>query len=318
MGWKTWVKRTVFRLTYYSGIEWLIARCVPCNAAVIVMYHGVCDDSRLPPEVDFHLKSAVFDRHMRMLKRRYQVVPLSRLLDRLESGERLRKEVVLTFDDGYRNNATDAHPILERHALPYTIYLATGYIGGESWLPLNELYALWHFGRIGDDQMRALRKQIRGSPAENAASLLAGIAPPLSAEERALARGSFAMLNWNEVRTLAARGVDFGSHTHTHCNMAAESPDGQLTQLRAARAAFAAETGRPPETFAYPFGHPANWNAGSRQNIIDTGHRCAILATGGLVQSGNDPFTLPRIGYFSETWYFACHLMLLFLKRNFQ
>ena len=93
MGWKTWVKRSAFRLAYYSGLELLIAKTLPVNAAAILMYHGVCDNSCLPGEVDFHLNVPAFERHMRMLKRRYPVVPLETLLNRLERGERLRKEI---------------------------------------------------------------------------------------------------------------------------------------------------------------------------------------------------------------------------------
>ena len=43
-----------------------------------------------------------------------------------------QKHVVLTFDDGYRNNLTAAAPILERHGFSATIFIATGYIGARS------------------------------------------------------------------------------------------------------------------------------------------------------------------------------------------
>lgn len=318
MGWKTWVKRSTFRLAYYSGLEFVVAKTLPVNAAAILMYHGVCDNSCLPGEVDFHLKSAAFERHMRMLKRRYPVVPLTELLDRLERGERLHKEIVLTFDDGYRNNATMAHPILARHGLPYTIYLSTAYIGIEPWLPLNELYGLWYFGRIDDQKVKVFRQRIRGLPASQARDVLREISPPLTPAEREQASDSFQMLTWDEIRTLSAAGVDFGSHTHTHCNMAAETTEDQARELKTARERIAAETGTAAATFAYPFGRPENWNQNTRRNVIEAGHRCAILAKGGLTSPGQDLFSLPRASYFEETWYFACHLMVLFLKHYFQ
>ncbi len=314
--WKTWVKRAAYRFAYYSGLEYLISRSLPVNAAVILMYHGVSDRSRLPAEVDFHLTTAAFERQMRMLKRRYRVVPLSQLLDLLERRERLNKEVVITFDDGYRNNLADAHPVLERLGLPYVIYLATAYIGKDEWLPLNELYALWSFGRINDQQMRELRKQMRGSSSAEMAGIVRGLGAALSQAERAQGEDSFGMLDWDQVRHLAARGVEFGSHTHTHCNMAVERPADQRAELEKARDLIAAELGREPETFAYPFGKPQNWSAETRESVIKAGHRCAILATGGLVKPGDDLFAMPRTGYFPETWYFACELMALFLRES--
>ena len=73
--WKTRLKRIAFRLFYHSGLELLVARSIKVNAAAMIMYHGVCDNSRLPPEVDFHLSAATFEQHLRMLKRRYPIIP---------------------------------------------------------------------------------------------------------------------------------------------------------------------------------------------------------------------------------------------------
>jgi peptidoglycan/xylan/chitin deacetylase (PgdA/CDA1 family) len=313
---KLWIKRLLFRLLYYSGVELLLARSVKVNAAAVIMYHGVCDDSRLPPEVDFHLPRSVFEAHMRMLKRRYPVVPLRELLDRLERGEDLRRDIVITFDDGYRNNATAAHPILERYGLPYTIFLTTGHIGGTEWLPLNRLYALWHAGRISDARMKELRARIRRTPSNDTVTVLDDLGAELTPAEVAGAEESFAMLSWDEVRDLAARGVEIGSHTHTHCNMAVEAAERQCAELETAAGLIQAETGSFPATFAYPFGRLDNWNQETRRQVIAAGHRCAILASGGVVTRGQDPFALPRVSYTRETWYFACDLLLHFLKQS--
>jgi len=59
--WKAGVKRFLFWLFYYSGLELLVARCIKIDAAAVIMYHGVCNDSRLPPEVDFHLTADAFE-----------------------------------------------------------------------------------------------------------------------------------------------------------------------------------------------------------------------------------------------------------------
>ena len=267
------LKRLLFRLFYFSGLELLLVRALKVNAAAVIMYHGVCEDSQLPPEVDFHLTRSEFDGHMRMLKRRYAVVPLRELLDRLESGEDLRKEIVITFDDGYRNNATEAHPILERHSLPYTVFLTTAHISSDTWLPLNRLYALWHSGRITGSRMKELRAQIRAQASSTAGRILDGLQTGLTPAERKSGEDSFAMLTWDQIRSLAARGVQFGSHTHTHCNMAVETREQQLAELLTARDLIHAETGEVPATFAYPFGRPENWNQETRGSVIEAGHR---------------------------------------------
>ena len=81
---------------------------IHADAAAVIMYHGVCDDSKLPEQVGFHLTPQVFERQLRILQRRYPVIAVSDLLDRLASGQKMQNCVALTFDDGYRNNLTHA------------------------------------------------------------------------------------------------------------------------------------------------------------------------------------------------------------------
>jgi len=56
-------------------------------------------------------------------------VPLDDAADRLESGDRA-SSVVLTFDDGFGDVYVNAWPHLRERGLPFTVYLASGYVGG--------------------------------------------------------------------------------------------------------------------------------------------------------------------------------------------
>jgi peptidoglycan/xylan/chitin deacetylase (PgdA/CDA1 family) len=60
----------------------------------------------------------------------HDVVSLDRALDRLDAGD-ARPSVVLTFDDGFADVYRNAFPILQERALPFTLYLAAGLVGGE-------------------------------------------------------------------------------------------------------------------------------------------------------------------------------------------
>ena len=118
------IKSVVFFCLYYSGLEWLLSRLIRVDATAILMYHGVCDESPMPPDLNFHLQRSVFEQQMRVLKRRYPVLALRDVVDALARGERPKKAIVLTFDDGYRNNAQYATPILTQLQLPVTVFVA--------------------------------------------------------------------------------------------------------------------------------------------------------------------------------------------------
>ena len=65
---------------------------------------------------------------MRALKSRYRVILLTMSSPACSNGKPLEKAVVITFDDGYRNNALQAAPVLKELGLPYTVYVSTSYV----------------------------------------------------------------------------------------------------------------------------------------------------------------------------------------------
>src|SRR3989344_8413921 len=97
------------------------------RGASILMYHSVEDR----PGHFNSVAPAVFRKQMEYLaSHQYKVISLSELIERLRAGTPLERCVVLTFDDGYRNNYTHVFLILRKHRFPATIFVVTGRIGG--------------------------------------------------------------------------------------------------------------------------------------------------------------------------------------------
>lgn len=94
---------------------------------MVLLYHRV---AHLPQ--DPHLLAVTpehFEEHLLALGRHCRVVSLSELTDSLARGGRPGPVVVLTFDDGYADNAEAAFPLLKKHGLPATFYLTSGFVG---------------------------------------------------------------------------------------------------------------------------------------------------------------------------------------------
>ena len=70
-----------------------------------------------------------FEDHCRFVRRHFDVISLGELVRRLEEEEDTGGTLVITFDDGYRDNAEVAAPILDELGLPATFFLITGFIG---------------------------------------------------------------------------------------------------------------------------------------------------------------------------------------------
>ena len=89
----------------------------------IIMYHSVKPVS--DPNDRLCVPLDKFERQMRFLKQYgYNVIALEDLGNLIREGKKIPfRTVVITFDDGYMDNYTYAFPVLEKYALPATVFL---------------------------------------------------------------------------------------------------------------------------------------------------------------------------------------------------
>ncbi|MBI1888942.1 MAG: polysaccharide deacetylase family protein [Candidatus Spechtbacteria bacterium] len=118
--------KSLARTFMFGVLNLLFNSEVFSRGCAILMYHSVGEN-----RVFFTVRPREFERQMEYLhKHDYSVISLSGLIERLQQGGRnLKKCVVLTFDDGYRDNYANAYPVLKKYGFPATIFVATGFIG---------------------------------------------------------------------------------------------------------------------------------------------------------------------------------------------
>lgn len=88
--------------------------------SLVLAYHSIASESPVAvPEI-------LFRQQMEILARACTVVPLAELVARVSGGE--TGLAALTFDDGYRDCYEHVFPILQEMALPFTVFLATGFL----------------------------------------------------------------------------------------------------------------------------------------------------------------------------------------------
>jgi peptidoglycan/xylan/chitin deacetylase (PgdA/CDA1 family) len=101
----------------------------------ILMYHRINVVSPSTPAITRGLTvhPTVFARQMRWLRRHdYRTITQRELFDALMCGRRLgRRPILITFDDGYRDNFRNASPVLARHDMRATAYVISGRISGD-------------------------------------------------------------------------------------------------------------------------------------------------------------------------------------------
>ncbi|MBI5415710.1 MAG: polysaccharide deacetylase family protein [Candidatus Omnitrophica bacterium] len=103
------------------------------KGVIILMYHRVNDAL---PAHNLVTRTKVFEGQMRFLYRRrnvYQVISLKEF----ETGypavfEGPKTKVIITFDDGYRDNYQNAFPVLKQFGFPAAIFLTTSLVGTDN------------------------------------------------------------------------------------------------------------------------------------------------------------------------------------------
>lgn len=104
--------------------------------------------------------------------------------------------------------------------------------------------------------------------------------------------GLDAMLDWDQVRALAAQGVEIGGHSHTHPQLD-QLPDPELEfELWHCREIVAGELGAAPASFAYPYGHS---DRRVRRAVRAAGFAQALAVGNGLAGRRQGPYALQRV-----------------------
>jgi peptidoglycan/xylan/chitin deacetylase (PgdA/CDA1 family) len=303
-----------------AGAIGLTRRTEP--SARILYYHRVNEDADpFFPSTP----TSVFEREMAYLARRYKVVGLAELLDRLEGG---RPEALLavTFDDGYRDNFENAFPVLQKYGLPATIFLATGSVDSREPLWFERLAGALKRTerayveletdiprrfptRTQAERLEAnarLLQLLRGmSDGERAARLeeiLAWLAAPDCGR-----RG--AMLTWDQARRMSAGRIEFGGHTVSHGFLARLAPEQAAWEVAECKRRVERELQAPARFFAYPNGRREDFAEWNKRMLRAAGYRAALTTIWGLNYRSTDPMELRRGGPWEESpAMFACKL----------
>ena len=118
----------------------------PRPGVVVLIYHRVGGGSGL--EVDLPVE--LFAAQMELLAGEGRVVTLDAALAALDgpSAPPGRDPVVITFDDGTADFAEHAMPVLERHGVPATLYVATSFVEDQKPFPADGTPLTW--AALGD------------------------------------------------------------------------------------------------------------------------------------------------------------------------
>lgn len=281
----------------------------------ILAYHRVLDIGTNEYPFDENIISASvgqFDRQMAYVRANFDVLNFSELFHALQAGSLPKRPLIITFDDGYRDNYLYAYPILKRHGLSATFFLTTGYIGRKEtfWF---EKVAYWikntkkkSFSLKADDEHKYYIRNNRNELVSSIQTLLKNINETihedligqLESQLETSITDSMPVrtLSWEEVREMSKGGIEFGSHSVSHLNLAVISKPRLREEIYGSKATIEKEVGVQVLTIAYPFGGPHTYNPNVQEVTKNAGYIFGVTNVEGIgLIPALDRFALRRI-----------------------
>jgi len=226
-----------------------------------------------------------------------------------------RPRVVVTLDDGYRDNLTNALPIAEAKGVPITVFVTSGILGNRRGLWWDRLGTLLRSrpphvreidlpisGRnvrlpLGSSGIRAdlvsVRRHLlplRVTEIERALDAVSeqwqvGSASPPDAQT----------LNPEDLLRLAASDtVTIGAHTVDHVRLRDRPAREQQDTISGSKRELEQSIGRAVSHFAYPFGRRDDFDDRSVDAVRSAGFDTACTTLPGTARVSTDPYRLPR------------------------
>lgn len=251
-----------------------------------------------------------FDRQLGLLSRYASVLSLRHALDLMDAGRPLPpRAVVLTFDDGYRDNLDLAVPALARHRLPATFFLVSAFLSGSHQIWWEELAAAFRDARAGVLEWEGQRYGTGTPEARRAAhdAVLRGLkrlGHDVRLSQVDLLRDRLdapvpdtgtPFLDWDDARALRDAGHDVGSHTVRHPILSRESVDEQRLELEDSRRVLENGLGVAVDTLAYPNGTTDDYSSATLGLAADAGYRCALSTRTGLAPGSRERYEMRRV-----------------------
>ena len=243
------------------------------------------------------------------MSRWFQVIPLDRAVAQLAAGTLPTRAAAITFDDGYADNATAALPVLKKHGMTATFFVASAFLDGGRMRNDSVIEAVRSYsGRVIDLREIGLGAHSLESDAQRGAavnSLLGQIKylDPLKRQEAVLAIETLAgsllpddlMMTSDQVRHLHREGMQIGAHTCSHPILANLSDEDARHKMRSGKIALEAVIADSVTLFAYPNGRPKkDYLAKHAEMAKQLGFSAAVTTAPGVSTANTDLFQMPR------------------------
>lgn len=296
---------------------------------VVLLYHRVVDSEKRNGSMpEMTVSPTMFSKQMNHLQRYYHPVSFREYFN---SGERDRSEskinIMVTFDDGWRDNYEYAYPVLEKYNVPAIIFLVSEYIGTDKLFWPERVAKILIRAQSSEgssiflEKMEAILSDLVSPNQINLKEIVSNngfelhrrmkiiieklkALPPDVVENAIVEMESVmgsaiggggserAVLSISEAKKMSNHIIEFGSHTCNHYLLDRINSETMKEEIAVSKRALEEKLGMEVNVFAYPNG---NYNKEIIEEVKNTGYEAAFTTEFGVNTGRTFPFELKRI-----------------------
>jgi len=293
---------------YYKNYNRILTKTLKQKALVLTLHRvGHKDLKLLDPNENMKVSPSFLESFIVDCKSRgFKFISLEQLIYEVEHEMDIVPSIVITLDDGYQDNYSNAFPIFQKHRIPFTIFISTSFMEDSSspwWFKVEHIL-------VNVDSIRFNGSSYDVSDRSKKNSLFLAIrAHMLNNGDEELSQemqNQFKLVSiknpyenkifmtWDQVRTMnKSQLLTIGNHTHGHVNLSKISSHQIKKQINQARQIIQRETQFIAEYLCYPYGL---YNDRVVNSIQDLELSACVATTYGLVSANsvNELSFIPR------------------------
>ncbi|MDP4183034.1 MAG: polysaccharide deacetylase family protein [Bacillota bacterium] len=288
------------------------------NGIYIFFYHSILDTKKCKEAGELISLSSVdkksFEQQIRYFKKKYTPVSMDEAHDLLRSNKPFNKKyVVITIDDGYKDNFIYGYDLFKKYKMSPTIFLTANNVDKSAYLwpdilrylvyntaktsvkvDIYDIHYEVDFDTIYDriNFLDSIKEDIKKYNEEIKYEIIDYLSNLLDVKVK---KDCDLMLNWDEVKKLNSIGVNFGAHTLNHPILSTLSAEDATDEIYGSKVLIEARTNKKVEHFAYPNGRDCDISEYCI-NEVKKYYKTAVTTTPGINKTGEDLMRLKRIG----------------------
>lgn len=318
---KLHIKSLIATILYLSGFLHLIAIFRLKNKAIVLMYHRVLskeDFTDSPTTSGIIVTKNTFQKHVQFLVKHFNIVDYKNFNNSLKNNIPFKsKTCLITFDDGWSDNFSDAMPILTAHNCPALIFLPTDYVGTgkQFWQErltallqtalknkpatnnlLNDIKSKYNPDKVetkSAHDVRQLVSSLKGQPEIKIRALISNIEteleglripPPNNAND--------GFIDWEQAKLMAQSVFTIGSHAVSHRLLDRLDTKDLRFELNNSKEILESKLSTSVTTIAYPNG---NHSETTKSATKKAGYQTGFSTNPGYVTNNSDLYSINRI-----------------------